>query len=202
MNITQAIELTPPERDLFARLKFEFDALAAGDGGDAARSNGDLAYRLMKSLLARNAIPEPRLRFFNDPDYNIEGRGRSRREVFEKNGTRGEEIFRHGNFLKYLRYFLFGADLPPEVIASFAGKVADCGSITSGDIEPLEKFARQQTREHRLTAEGAAEEFYKLALDLNLDQSYAASIRNSVRAVRFTGPGARPVPGRRPRRAR
>lgn len=42
-------------------------------------------------------------------EYFPGGRGRSRADVFEKNGTRGEAIFRHPHFLTYLRYFLYGA---------------------------------------------------------------------------------------------
>jgi hypothetical protein len=200
MTNTQAIELTQPEKDLLAKIEIRERAWNDLDY-QQRQSNGDLVCRLMDSLIARKAIPEPRLRFFNDPDYNIGAGRRSRYEGFEKNGTKGDKIFRHGHFLKYLRYFLFGADLPPGVIASFVGRVADCGTITSGDIEPLEKFARQQTREHGLAPKEAADEFYKLALDLNLSQSYAASIRKSVMTVRVTGAGEGRAPGRRPRRA-
>lgn len=138
----------------------------------------------MRSLIARKAIPEARVRFFNDPEYNIGGHGRSRREVFEKNGTRGEEIFRHPNFLKHLHYFLLGARLQAGVVAAFEGMVAECGHVTSGDVVPLGAFARQQTRAYRLQPAEASEEFYKLALDLNLGQSYASAIRDAVRRAR------------------
>ena len=145
-----AIELTPLERELAEQI--EMDAHALRDCGEHARANGELVCGLMRSLIARKGIPEVRARFFNDANYNVGGRGRSRRETFEKNGTRGEDIFRHPHFLVYLRYFLLGADLPDAVKAGFTAEVAKCGHVTSGDIVPLGALARQQTRAHRLDA--------------------------------------------------
>jgi hypothetical protein len=51
-------------------------------------------------------------------------------------------------------------------------------------VVPLGAFARQQTRTYRLQPADATEEFYKLALDLNLSQSYASAIRDAVRRAR------------------
>jgi len=90
----------------------------------------------------------------------------------------------HPHFLKYLRYFLLGADLLAGVIAAFEGWIAERGHVTSGDVVPLGAFARQQTRTYRLQPADASEEFYKLALDLNLSQSYASAIRDAVRRAR------------------
>ena len=179
MSSPQNVELTPPEQELADQL--EFDALALRNGGDHARSNGELACRLMASLIARKAIPEVRARFFDDPAYNAGGRGRSRRDLFERNGIRGEDIFRHPHFLDDLRYLLFGPNLPSEVSASFVARVAECGYVTSSDVVPLGTFARQQARAHRLNFAQVADEFYKLALDLNLSKHYAMSIREAVK---------------------
>jgi hypothetical protein len=126
---------------------------------------GEAALGLMKSLIARKAIPDVRSKYFTDQDFNVGGRGRSRAEIFEKNGTDGEAIFRHPHFLKYLRYFLYGPDLPPPVIEAFRQKIADMGLVTSSDIVPLGAFSRQLTRAHRLRGVDSAEEFFKLALD-------------------------------------
>jgi hypothetical protein len=174
-----AMELTEAEQKLLDQI--ELDAMALRGCPDRARANGELVHALMMSLLARKAIPDIRTNFFNDPDYNIGGRGRSRYATFEKNGTRGENVFRHPHFLKYLRYFLFGADLPSNVKADFANEVAKCGLVTSGDVVPLGAFARRQVRAAGLDAKRAAEEFYKLALDLHLGRDTAASIRNAVK---------------------
>lgn len=138
----------------------------------------------MKSLIARKAIPEVRTSYFNNPDLNIGGRGRSRAGIFEKNGTRGEAIFRHPHFLKYLHYFLYGPDLPPQVLEAFRQNVADIGFVTSSDIVPLGALARQLTRTNRLDSGDAAEEFFKLALDCGLELYEARSIRDSVKAAR------------------
>jgi hypothetical protein len=70
------------------------------------------------------------------------------------------------------------------VKADFTAKVAECGHVTSSDIVPLGTFTRQQTRAHRLDAARAAEEFYKLALDLGLGTGTAASIRDAVKRAR------------------
>jgi len=61
---------------------------------------------LTESLLERGAIPEVRLLYFTDPERNPGGRGKSRQQVFENNGISGTEIYAHGNFLKFLEYFI------------------------------------------------------------------------------------------------
>lgn len=58
-----------------------------------------------------------------------------------------------------------GPSLPHSVLAAFAAKVEECGTITSGDIVPLAKLARDQARLHRLDPRGSCEEFCKLALE-------------------------------------
>jgi hypothetical protein len=177
-----AIELTAEERTLVGRI--DFNPSSEIHDADYWLSVGTAAHKLMESLIARKAIPEVRTKFFTDPVFNIGGRGRSRFQIFEKNGTRGDAIFRHPHFLKYLHYFLYGPDLPAKVVEAFQGKVAACGWVTSGDIIPLGKFARQLTRAHGLDAGNAAEEFYKLALDCGLDASDAHSMRDAVKKAR------------------
>ena len=145
------VELTMEEKALVERIDFNPES---SDKHDAAYWNavGAAALRLMKSLIARNAIPEVRTKYFTDPAFNVGGRGRSRADIFEKNGTRGEDIFRHPHFLKYLRYFLYGSDLPLQTIEAFRQKIADIGFVTSSDIVPLGAFARQLTRANRIDA--------------------------------------------------
>src|SRR5437773_7602245 len=103
------IDLIPEESALLSRITFDFSG-----NHDALRASCAAAGLLAKSLLARNAIPEARLRYFTDPELNI-GSRKSRKQVFESNGTVGEAIYSHGNFLKYLRYFIFGPALPVAV---------------------------------------------------------------------------------------
>jgi hypothetical protein len=91
------IELTVEEKALLGRIDF---APASPEKHDPEHWNavGEAALVLMKSLIARKAIPDVRSKYSTDPDFNVGGRGRSRAEIFQKNGTRGEAIFRHPPF--------------------------------------------------------------------------------------------------------
>jgi hypothetical protein len=183
--LVKEIDLTPAERDLLAQLKFD---TSASSDGDQVRSNGELACNLMHSLLRRDAIPEARLGWFFDPDYNATGRESSQRDVFIRSGRQDDDdIFRHPKFLKYLRYFLSRADLPHGVKLAFAQRVARCGHVKPGDVIPLGDFARACCRDLGLQQTIAAEEFYKLALDLALDRRYAESIRRALMQGRWWG---------------
>lgn len=176
------IELIPDEVALMDAI--QFDSLAFGRNHQAFTANADLAHQLTTRLLERHAIPDQRLRYFTDAEYNPGGRGNSRKDWFERNGTAGDALLRHPHFLGYLRYFIHGADLPPAVLTAYARAVEDCGSITSGDIQPLSATARELVRAHRLDPKPAADEFFKLCLDLDLDPQDAGSIRSSVLQVR------------------
>lgn len=172
------IELTPEEISLVEAIKFDPHA-TLGDT-QAFHANGDLVVQLTTSLLDRDAIPVQRLRYFTDPDYYVGGRGSSRQSSFMGKGHDSESMMRHGHFLKYLRYFIYGADLPGPALQCFTQAVEGCGPITSGDIVPLRATARELARTYHLEPKAAADEFYKLCLDLNLGPSDAASIRSSV----------------------
>jgi hypothetical protein len=180
--VATLIELTEAESVLAARI--DFHPSRHTHNADSWHPIAEAMYALTKSLLSRDAIPEARKKFFTDPAFNIGGHGRSRLQVFEKNGTKGDAIFRHPHFLKYLHYFIYGPDLPTAVLDAFQRKVDACGFITSGDIVPLGDFARQQVRSHGLKPASAADEFFKLALDCGLDISDARSIRDSVKGIR------------------
>ena len=176
------IELTPEEIALADAIKFDpHDTLG---NTQAFHANGDQVVQLTNSLLKRKAIPDQRLSYFSDPEYHVGGRGSSRQELFLRKAGDRETMVRHGHFLKYLHYFIYGADLPSAVVIAFARAVEDCGMVTSGDIAPLSSTARELTRTHRLKPQSAAEEFYKLCLDLDLSLDAAASIRESVLQVR------------------
>jgi hypothetical protein len=77
-------------------------------------------------------------------------RRKSRQQMFEHNGCRGKDIFRHPRFLDYLRMFLYGANLPEPVIVQFRQAVNDCGQVSSSDIAPLGKKARAACRAMRM----------------------------------------------------
>lgn len=171
------IGLTAEEQTLAEAI--EFEALNLKDHIHAEQ-NAQLAVALMRSLIARDGIPEQRRKYFGDPAYHPGGRGSSRKQMFERNGCRGEAILRHPHFLAYLRYFIHGADLPPRVVAEFRTAVEECGMVTSGDIIPLGHKARTLARRLGLSRHEAREEFYKLALDCGLSSSTATAIRESA----------------------
>ena len=173
------IQLTAHEQGLLEKIAFDWtdhDQLRASLAPMAA---------LSISLLGRNAIPEVRLRYFTDPDCNPGGRGKSRQDIFEKNGTCGDEILEHPHFLKHLEYFVFGPKLPTNVIQQFKEMTAFSGYLTAGDMNDLVPGARAVVRSAQLNLVDAAEEFYRLALECGATSSTAVIIRDAIRQVRI-----------------
>jgi hypothetical protein len=170
------IELTEHEQVLLGELRFNIRGMEP----DEVRLNGEIAAELAHSVIKRRAVPEHRVRYFTDRDYNLGPKKCSRQEVFEGNGRRGDDILKHPHFLPYLRYFLFGAHLSERVIAEFSSAVRERGSVTSGDVVPLGALARRLARQDGLSRDQSREEFFKLALDCDIDLGSAASIRQSA----------------------
>lgn len=169
------VPLTSQETAWLQKIDFSLGGLH-GDGHAAFLANQKPILSLLQSLSARKAIPHERVKYWNDPQYNYGRTKGSRRDMFVKNGNHGDEVYTHPHFLEYLRYFLFGADLPAGVIAAFEAHVGNPDWITSSNIVPMAKFARQLIRQHHLER-SAADEFYKLCLDMGLGQSRAATVR-------------------------
>jgi hypothetical protein len=177
---TPDISLTKEEADILDGLLFEWDFL----DDSAAKLNGERAAALTSSLLRRKGIPDVRLKYFTEAEYR---RGRikgSHHELFHRNGLRDHELMRHPHFLPYLKYFLFGPDLPKDAIQRFKEQVARCGQVTSGDVISLGKFARSETRALGLAPHEAAEEYFKLAIECGIWVSYAHAIRDAVKTIR------------------
>lgn len=159
------------------------------DSNEWYKTNERLIPRLMESLLNRKAIPEVRLSYFCDSKYQTDRRLKlSRRDIFEKNGTIGQDIYVHPHFLKYLRYFLFGACLPEIVITKFEAHYESVtkGNLTSGDYDPIAKYAKKLSREYSLSQTGIdpREEFFKLCLDMGLSLFSANIIKDFIRNVK------------------
>ncbi|MGA8498334.1 MAG: hypothetical protein WB764_22800 [Xanthobacteraceae bacterium] len=174
------IELTNDERKLFQAISFE------GVHGDhkAAIANGEAAAALTKSLLNRGGVPEVRRKYFTDPAYRAGRLKGSWRHLFHRNGNSDEEMIRHFGFLQHLQYFVCGPDLPQSAIEAFRREVERCGNVTSSDVVPLGKFARQETRTRGLQPHEACEEYFKLALDCRVWVSDAHAIRKAVKSMR------------------
>ncbi|SFH25421.1 hypothetical protein SAMN05216299_10426 [Nitrosospira sp. Nsp14] len=178
-KIPTPISLTPHEEELLREITFDI----RGCGHETARASCIVASQLAKSILAREAVPEIRLRFFTDAELKI-GSKKSRKEVFESNGTIGDAILCHGHFLPYLKYFIFGPDLDDQVIAAFCRQAYATEYISGGDLPDLVTTAKNATRQRRRAPKESAQEFFKLALECGIDLNYARSIRDAVYKMR------------------
>jgi hypothetical protein len=175
---TPDIELTEREQELFDQIHFH------SSRHDDVRASIMPMVALFELLLKRSAIPEVRLLYFTAPERNPGGRGKSRQEVFERNGTDASEIFAHPNFMKYLEYFVCGPNLPSQVISEFKDAAQFSGYLTGGDVVDLIPKARNAVRSARLDPHNASDEFHKLVLECGAMPSSAESIRSAVRSMK------------------
>lgn len=171
------IDLTSEEEDWLSQISFPPTT------HEALRLSCQFAPRLARSLFERGAIPEIRRRYFTDPTLNSRGQ-LSRKEGFERKGVRGDAILSHGHFLKYLRYFIFGPDLPPAVMDRFLELVENEPYYPGDNIEELRGFVRAAIRRNSLEKQGAGEEFFKLALECGLSEDDAWNIRKAAFSAR------------------
>lgn len=178
------ISLTEEEAALLDRIDLRVRHVGHDEGRAAHLADREPIPGLLRSLRERDGIPEERLRYWLDPEYNTGRLKASHKGVFECNGRRGNEIYELPHFVPYLRYFLFGADLPVPVIAVFKEAVGNPEWVTSGDVVPMGKRARGLAREHQFDRRDAAEEFFKLCLDMGLGANAAASVRGAVMQLR------------------
>lgn len=174
------IDLTDSEQKLLEQIVFDFDRLRLMDR-DEWMPMSEAAGQLAESLMDRKAVPEHRFNFFVSAEYNIGGRGKSRADVYRQNGNSDREIPRHPHFLPVLQYWISGPALPGWVVEEFGSSVERCGQVTSSDIVPLGKAARDLWR--RSGKVYSAEAFYQLALEF-MSSSRAASIYDAVRQGR------------------
>jgi hypothetical protein len=174
--------------DAEAQLLSKIDVRSSHDNHDEGRaaylSNQKPILALLKSLGARRGIPEVRLKYWNDPTYRSGRIKGSRKGLFERNNCRGEDIYTHPHFLEHLRYFLFGTELPDAVVEEFEKKVGRPEWVSSSDVVPIGKAARNLTRKYRLDVAWAPEEFFKLCLDMGLSLNTADSVMRSVKQIR------------------
>jgi hypothetical protein len=168
------ILLRQQEEESLARIRFPLP-----DPPDPARQQSLRAASLLaRSLIARNGVPKVRWRYFTDPELNV-GAGRSRKDEFHDAGIDASGILLDPHFLPILHYWIFGPDLPPDVINWFFVAVNQ-----HTDIPALRRLVRQAVRDHDLRPDDAAEEFFKLSLEAGLDVEAAWSVRTAVRKVR------------------
>lgn len=135
---------------------------------------------LANSLLDRKAIPAVRLSYFIEPEYNLSNTKKSRQEVFEGNNTEGDAILSHPHFLEYLKYFIYGANLPgslkTQLIALKQNHHYDDDFI-EGAIPLLKGYFKNTPYANRSLL---AEEAFKACLDLGIELIYSKHLRDKI----------------------
>lgn len=138
---------------------------------------------LTASLLERDAVPEVRQRLFADATF-AEIHSRSPRDTFEINGVRGDEIFRHVDFLPYLRHFIHGPDLPRPVIDGLITILNEDRGTAGMLLKQYEQFARKSVKAYRLSRSIAATEFYRLGVEIGMSVASAKTLRKAALSAR------------------
>ena len=185
------IKLTSEEASLVENIDLRLSHDSHDEAHAAYLANKEPILALLRSLSERDGVPTERLKYWNDPGYCTARGKASHKGLFEKNGCMGEDIYTDPDFRPYLRYLLFGADLPDEVVAAFEDRLEQAGIspdwFTSGDYAPTWKaardVARKVIRQTRFSKSHVAEEFLKLCLDMGLGIRVARSVRDQVMKV-------------------
>lgn len=182
MEPNEPILLSLEERQLFDQICWDLYELANLDGPTRAGQR-EMAGRLADSLLKRSAVPTVRMAYFTDPKMLVGGRGRSRKAMFERNFTRGREIFRHPHFLPILRYFICGPELPPGTADRLREIVADGRGSRPALHRRLRALVRNELRTRRLSRLHFADQLFKAAHELGLP-NLARPLRSAALAFR------------------
>lgn len=179
----QQVELTADEQELYNSICWNL-AVLSNQSYEHRKAVFTAMGKLARLLLDRRAIPKVRIDYFTDPEFNIGGHGKSRKQIFEKNGKRGQAFLEHPDFMKHLRYFIHGPDLPPDTVREFC-RIIDEDHGTSGMVlDQLKAFVRKEVREKRMEPSEAAEEFFKLAHEVG--QTFEAeTIRSAAKSVKL-----------------
>lgn len=178
------LSLTAEEETLFRQIDLSVSHGNHDEQRAAYLGNQKPILALIKSLNERDGIPEHRIRYWADPDYNPGRIKSSRKGLFERNGNQGDEIYTHPSFVRHLRYLLLGSELPAHISEAFERKTGNPEWVNSSDAIDLGKYARKLVRENNMVGSEAAGEFFKLALDIGLSLNEALIILESVKQVR------------------
>jgi hypothetical protein len=169
-----AIDLLPPEQELYSRVDWD------PKGPAACNQNGVVILDLLNQLYERGVLPAWRLKYWTDPEY-YNGRAKgSLLEMYRRNGNHGDEPYAHPGFLSVLRYMVEGSSLPPTLIDEYRERIGNPEWAGSSDYLEFADFARSLTRKYRLDREKAPEEFFKLTLDMRLSLWAAQTVRHGV----------------------
>jgi hypothetical protein len=177
-NTIGKIDLTADEERVLAQIKFPARgvALECDDG----ERNGELVAELIHALLNRKGIPEVRLRYYADSEYNPSHPKTSRREFFLRNAGNDEAAYRHPHFLKYLHYFVYGADLPEKIKGLFQETASESFVKPQNLVDRVRWLIRSSDIERYPRDYELHDKFYQLALDCECFEGDARRVRSTV----------------------
>lgn len=136
---------------------------------------------LFHSLVDRKGIPDIRRLYFTEPALNI-GTKLSRQQVFESNGSIGEDMISHGNFLPYFWYFIHGSRLPDD-IKNEVDRLANDEPWGMDEIwKSCNQLFRRAFRLGTITKHdtNVHDEFHRLALDCGIGRTESRIIRDYI----------------------
>ncbi|MBP6303910.1 MAG: hypothetical protein KBB37_01705 [Bacteroidia bacterium] len=120
-----------------------------------------LREKLMKSLLKKGLIPEIRLNYFFDLQYNLSNTKKSRYENFKNL----EVPYQHPHFYKYLTYFVEGPCIPNELLNTINEIRKKYPYYPSDSLDEVKKAVRSYLKNDPKNKSNLAEELYKLYLE-------------------------------------
>lgn len=173
------IELTTKEMEMVQLL--EPFTISLDEPHEQREKKLQVSAQLMHSLLDRQVIPKIRLKYFTQAEYNLPSPRKSRQQVFEHNGRSGSRIFEDPAFLKYLKYFIYGAELPWELKVDL--QAAKPNAYYESEFVEDAYAVVKRHGESSLTADDQllAEEVFKHALDIGVELSAAQRLWEKIR---------------------
>lgn len=171
------IDLNESELSLIGRLEFDQAKLTH----ETRQTNGEVAYSLFQSLSQREAIPKQRVDWFCNENFNFGRLKGSRKDNFLRNAHSEEEMYRDSDFLEVLRYFIFGANLPKDIKVDFIEFYKRKGVSSLDNIFDFGNWARAKSAVLEMDKHDAADEFYKLSLDVGMYYKHARTVYDIVR---------------------
>lgn len=176
----ERVELTREEKELYDKVF----SVNLPYWGDDRFEIFEAAEKLTISLIDREVIPKHRREYFTKPEYQL---GRSKRtwyQIFDDHNP-GTSKFGHPNFIKFLKYFIDGADFPVSVRERCEQIVSRHSFYPEDAREELKDYLRSVygKRGHLKKPTYFDENVFQLGLDLGLPLSSASRLRKE--AMRF-----------------
>ena len=173
----RTIELTAEETELYKCVQ----NINKSNDFDENQESLEASRTLMKKLLEREAIPVRRKQFFTDSEFQTAKTKMPRIEVFVSNGTKGEAIFRHPHFIKYLDFFINGASVP-EKLEHAAEKFIENNVYQDDAFEKLLDYVKSNKLipKNKSEKNRFADEIFKLTVDLEFELDYCFQIRKAI----------------------